>query len=291
MESAETLVRNLGTLPPIPDTVLRAQQMLGEDDVQLVDVSRVIGNDPALAGRVVKIASSPIFGAQTSPGSVAQAVLRLGCVETRRVVMTAGAMAIVPELPAPLDLITFWRLSLGTALAGRKLALDLLLPDPEQVYLAGLFHCIGEALLAVHRPRDFVRALERAQVDDEVDLHTALLEVFGHAPNEVSAVLLRDWGVGADVIDAVEYQRNPDGASGDVLLPSIVFAANRMCCGLGLALESPDGDGFLGWEDEISATLAGRIEDMGFVDMTYYLLSQMEFLTGIEDLVRATFDA
>jgi len=156
--SVERFFESLPTLPVIPEVALRAQQMLDDPDVHLGKLADVLSLDPVLAVRVSRVANSPLYGARSCTMSLRQAVQHLGIPETRRIVMTVAVMNALPELPPPMTMHVFWRLGLGTALVGRQLAEDIKYPRPEQAYLAGLVHTLGEATLALNRPAEFGRA-------------------------------------------------------------------------------------------------------------------------------------
>ena len=135
----------------MPEVALAVWKELESPDCQIQKVADMISQDPMLSAKVINIANSPMFGgsAQTAVGP---AILRLGTKETSRIVSTVSVMDSVRELPPPLAPSDFWMLGLGTALSGRKLAEELKYADPEEVYLAGLVHCLGDGVLAINFP-------------------------------------------------------------------------------------------------------------------------------------------
>lgn len=272
----------------IPEVALRAQQMLDDPDVHLGKLADVLGLDPVLSVRIARLADSPLYGARGTALSLRQAVQRLGIPETRRVVMTVAVMNALPELPAPMSVHVFWRLGLGTALVGRQLAEDIKFARPEQAYLAGLVHTIGEATLAINRPQEFGKAFQRASKHG-LELHAALRDAFGVSPAELTAHMLRLWGFPPDICQAVEFYLDARAAPEQQrLLASIVFAADRMCRGLGLAPEE-GGEGAEDWPSQIAPELCERFAEIGYADPTDYLLARLQFVTGVEELIAKTF--
>ena len=48
-------------LPSLPEVALKIRNALTNEDVSVAEISRLIGSDPALAARIVKIANSALF--------------------------------------------------------------------------------------------------------------------------------------------------------------------------------------------------------------------------------------
>ncbi len=289
MVAADQFVKELETIPAMPQVALTAQRLLGEADVSLRQVADVIARDPGISARICKLASSPLFAGSAREYTIHQAVLRIGAVETRRLVTTVAAMNVVPELPEPLSLLAFWRLGLGTALAARRLAEDLSFDRPDDAYMAGLMHCMGEAILAVNLSERFAKVFRHSR-RDHLELADAIEQEFGIAPASITAQLLRDWGLPPELAEAVQFYPRPTEAPTERLLAGIVFSANRISRALGLALEA-DGEGDEDWEARIPAEMSERVAALGYDDMTSYLLRKLQFMLDVEDLVHATFCA
>ncbi len=288
MPSVKNLVREMWPLPALPEIALRARDLLADPDVSLSEVAEVIALDPVLAARIVRMANSPLYGGRSGTEySLQHAVMRLGTKETNAIVLTVAVMQTVPELPPPLTVHSFWCLGLGTAVAARKIAEDLKYEDPDQAYLAGLVHCMGDALIATKRPDVFARA---AAVSEEsgVPLRDAIGAEFEIPVPKISAELVREWNLPPAIVEAVSYQEDPANAPEHSLLASILSAASRMCRGLGLVPEAhgtPDDS----WDEDLGEEFLELIAALGYSDVSFYLLAQLQSLTEIEDLVQQAF--
>jgi HD-like signal output (HDOD) protein len=287
LSAVENLFKSLSSLPVIPEVAMRAQQLLDDPDVHLGKLADVLSMDPVLAVRISRLADSPLYGARGANLSLRQAVQRLGIPETRRIVMTVAVMNAMPTLPEPMDMRVFWRLGLGTALVGRQLAEDIKFNRPEQAYLAGLVHTLGEATLAINRTAEFAKAFQRA-TSQHRELHAVLRETFGVSPEQLTAHMLGVWGFPREIGEAVEFYLDARSAPQQKLLASIVYAADRMCRGLGLAPEEL-GEGTDDWVDQIAPELCERFAEIGYADPTDYVLMRLQFMTGVEELIEKTF--
>ncbi|AUI85856.1 histidine kinase [Vibrio azureus] len=80
------------TLPPIPDVVLRIQQLCSEESTTILDVANALLEDPGLAANVIRVANSVIFNRRNiTCNDLLTAVSRLGIFRVRDIV-TAQAI-------------------------------------------------------------------------------------------------------------------------------------------------------------------------------------------------------
>lgn len=65
-------------LPMFPDAVVRIQQAMQKKEVDIDEVIKIIGSDPALAARVLRLANSAALRGSCKITDVRQAVIRMG---------------------------------------------------------------------------------------------------------------------------------------------------------------------------------------------------------------------
>lgn len=78
-------------------------------------------------------------------------------------------------------------------------------------YLGGLFHDLGEALLAIAMPKiyDDIQAVSRLTLREIPDIE---LEVLGYDHASLSAMVLRGWNLPDTICDSVEFHHKPEAA-------------------------------------------------------------------------------
>ncbi len=286
-ETLDALMLGMEDFPTIPDVVLEVTRELEREDCELPSITQKIAMDGVLASRIVQTARSPIFGGMMQDASVEQAIMRLGIPGTRDTVLAVGLMNTLPPLPAPLSLTSFWSLGLGSALSARQLARDFGYDRPEVAYLAALVHSLGEAYLALKHTERFITAFDGAHARRQ-SVEGALEDEFGVGHPAVAGRLLESWNFPEEVVDAVAHHLEPEKSTDNALLASLVYTADRICRDLRLAPEDP-GHRDRAWVTELPAEIIARVEDLGYPDITFYLIEQREFLRHVEDIVRATF--
>ena len=176
-------------LPSLPEVTLRALEACHQDE-NYRRISDIVSADTALVTRVLALANSALYGPTSQIRSIDQALLRLGTRRFHTLVLTAALRQILYELGADQwqQLRDFWRHSLTTALTARALATLTRYPEPDQAFMLGMLHNVGE-LIALKTPPG-----ETQQY------------YFDHQ-SDIAAELVNSWGLGPMAVDAMRYQQ------------------------------------------------------------------------------------
>ena len=260
MDSAETLVAGLDNLPTLSEVPLRVLREIDGADPSVEGVAELIALDPSLAANVVKLANSPLFPARRPASSVAQAVVRLGLQEVRTVVTSIAVMDAFPAEISAIDMRELWRHMIATAALARRFSRDMNEPDANTTYLAGLFHGLGDVVLALCFPSRFELAVLAAEESGR-PTPDALFDEFKARPEQVCARMLERWNIPETVVDAVEFHTCPDEAPRGARAARTVLAARLTARVFGIGLDYPGDDrrNFLGEiPDDILAASAGQ---------------------------------
>ena len=78
-------------LPTLPAVALKVRKAADDPDINLQDMGEVIGQDPSLSARMIKIANSAYLGRAVKVTSISQAVTRIGLRQIKNIA-TALAM-------------------------------------------------------------------------------------------------------------------------------------------------------------------------------------------------------
>jgi len=97
----------------------------------------------------------------------------------------------------------FWKHSLSSALIAKSLATLTRYPFPEEAYLTGLLHNIGELVLAQNYPSDWQELLlNTSNQETRLELES---DLFSSSHAELGASLAKKWGLGDYAVDAIRY--------------------------------------------------------------------------------------
>jgi diguanylate cyclase (GGDEF)-like protein len=183
-----------GHLPSPTGVGLAILELTRAEDYSMGEITRVIQSDPALTGRILKIANSASFAASESVTTVAQAAMRLGVRSVRNVAL--GFTLVSGNRSGTcrdFDYGLYWAHSLAVAAMAQGLAGTLRLVSPADAFTCGLLSGVGTLALASIHPERYSQMLERARLQGTSDLLLLERETFDLDHCELAAAMLRDW--------------------------------------------------------------------------------------------------
>ena len=287
MRALDSIIEELDSFPTLPDVAVEVLSRIDAPDATLEEIADRISLDQSLAGRIIKLANSALFGASRPAESLKPAIFRLGSRETKLAVTAVAIMDALPEGLQPETVRAFWIQALACALVGRHIARDLAYPDPDEAYLAGLVHRIGEVLLAVQVPERFQRAISAAK-ECGMPMCVALTEEFGCDHAEIGAHLLTVWNFPIPILEAVRFQFTPERAGDVGLLASIVYASDHIAADLGLGLRDPSYEPGA-WLDDIPPMLVTQMSRCQKVSLGAYIEEARASLEAVTEFAQSVF--
>ncbi len=144
------------TLPTLPAVAIRIVELCRRQDVDLRQLAKVIGQDPVLCARVLKIVNSAFYYFPRQITTLSQAVAILGIDAVRTIAL---AFSLVHGMRGNevdgFDFKTFWRRSLICAVAAQSLGKWSKMRNEEVLFLAGLMQDIGMLFMREIAPKDY----------------------------------------------------------------------------------------------------------------------------------------
>jgi len=195
-------------LPSPPQVLLELLALCQCDDTGMAELAELVGRDPAITAKVMKVAHSAAFHPGDAPSlSLFQACSRLGTalikvlIISECVLQTFGAF----QRSTCADLQPFWHHSLRVAVTARELAKRLDAQVTELAYLSGLLHDVGRLALLTATNPGFAELFEAT--DDET------LCVFEQGRLGISHVqagtwLLQRWQLDPLVVQAISQHHD-----------------------------------------------------------------------------------
>ena len=132
-------------LPTLPEVALEIRRAAENSEVSVSELSRVVGRDPALSARLIKVVNSPLLRSQVEVTSLQAAITRLGvnytCNLAIGLVIEQIFNARQPVVEAKLREI--WSRSIAVAGIAYEIARRQPHLKPDQGALVGMVHLIG----------------------------------------------------------------------------------------------------------------------------------------------------
>ncbi|VFQ46452.1 HDOD domain-containing protein [Desulfoluna butyratoxydans] len=234
----QEVVENLKKLYPMPHILLKARTLLsGQKNFK--ELEHLLNTDPALAGRVLKIANSAYYGMSGKVSSIQMAATVLGTDTLLQIITLVGYSKMLGRTLEGygLDSGELWKHSLAVAICARLIEETLQAKNGDDAFLAGLMHDAGKIILDTYiqdRQQLFSRYTHLTHASTTAT-EEKILE-FTHA--DIGGELCRKWNLPETMATAIQYHHTPADSGGN-RLAYVLNLADHMAKGLSTAVDEP----------------------------------------------------
>ena len=180
------------TLPSLPAVALRVIALANAPDTHMGELCDVVARDPALTGKLLKVANSAFYQSRRKPSNVREAVGLMGVRASTMIALSFSlANSFRAQSGATLDMTLFWRRALLSALAARALGARRGLDHLDDLFAAALLQDVGVLALASMMPDEYGPLYAAARDNDA--LLAAERAAFDCGHDEVGHWLLARW--------------------------------------------------------------------------------------------------
>ncbi|MDR2562027.1 MAG: HDOD domain-containing protein [Holophagales bacterium] len=238
--SAQKLVEDLGSLPPIPHIADQVLRLTSDPECPVSELQKLISSDQALAAQILKIANSTMFGAMKEIRTLPQAIVALGLKNLKSAVIASIAKDLYMKSAMGFYKVIIWEHSLVAALAGGAIAKILRFPQQDEVFLGGLLHDIGKSVLDMKYPAQYEKITKAYYAGEMPECSSAELEAFGCDHAMVAEELLQSWNIPPVIAHCVRWHHSPGNADPEsVVLASYVSLGNIFALEMGKGIKKP----------------------------------------------------
>lgn len=185
-----------GKLPSPHGVALQIIQLADKEDTTTQQIARLINNDPALAGRIIKAANLLVNRDGRPIASIMDAVTVLGIKSVRQLALSLSLVADFSSGACPnFDYQRFWAHSACSGIAAQKIVAVMHIGVADEAFLLGMLAQIGRLTLATVFPQDYSQVLEQSVASN--NLTELERNAFGLDHNQISGLMLADWGMPA----------------------------------------------------------------------------------------------
>ena len=195
-------------IPSMPTIAIQCMKVLEDPNQTFSAVGKLVGKDPVLASRVLRLANSAAFPGKCSVTSLEQAIARMG---TEGLKLALVNYSMYQAFSSKNERIQssfrgIWEHSLAVALLAKDLA-DRLpgpqKPDPGVAYLAGLLHDVGKPVVGA-----LLLEAEKLISDKKSEFpwinHNVWKRVVASSHRRVGTALARKWNLPSEISSAIE---------------------------------------------------------------------------------------
>ena len=213
-----------GSLPSLSPIALRLSQMASDDSASTPELAKLIGQDPGLTARLLRMVNSPAFRRLDHEiTSIGKALSFLGLREVRIMALSLSLRDTLPVKKNGPDYYLFWRSSMHRAVLAREVARRLAISEVEEAFVAGLLQEMGLPLL--------LRALTPEEAEGFPGVGASLKrqltwerQALGLDHRQVGAQVLTHWGLPRMLVDCQQVLSDSDRDKVPILVEVTDFA-------------------------------------------------------------------
>ncbi len=224
-----TLIREVDTLPALPETVSRVREAANDPDKSARDIANILVMDPPIMAKVLGVANSAAYGFSQRVDDINHAVALLGLRETFSIVLSAAVINLFDKSKV-LNYKRFWLNAMYCAGASRFVVKASGRKNVTGLFSAGLLHDVGIAVLAEVSPDQYAKVDQKltgvALVEEEEDK-------IGLSHTEAGFALAEHWDLPAEIAAAIRFHHKVELAEDHKEIAAIVGLADAMACAIG----------------------------------------------------------
>jgi len=209
MTQAEQLKLS-GQLPSPRGVALAILELSRRENATLGEIARVVQTDPALSGRLIKLANTASHVARPVV-SIQEAVVRQGMATVRHLAL---GFSLVDQYRdgacEAFDYKGYWSHSLLMALCMQALGTRVHVAAADELFVCGLLAQVGKLALATAYPDEYNAVLLAQQADPAQSLITLERSRLETDHVEMGAVMMADWGMPRTFTEPLTHYEEPD---------------------------------------------------------------------------------
>lgn len=231
----DTIVKKAKSLPSPPLVLSRVMALMGEERRSRADVVRVVEVDAAFTADILQVVNSARYRRARRINSVSDAIAVLGEGELVKLVVrkASGALSQPKVAGYGLEDHGLWRNSLRVALAADAIAWQTGSVASAVAYTAGLLADVGKLALGAFLEDKVDEVMDWQMAHPGSQFVEAERAVIGLDHAELGALMIEDWGLPEEIIEAVRTHHHPSDAGTHTALAYHVHLADAVASMVG----------------------------------------------------------
>jgi len=227
------IIEGISDLPTLPGVVGQVLDAAADPDSSALDLAKFITADQSLCASILRVVNSSYFGFMRQIDSITTAIVILGFVAVRNMVVTAMAFQSLGRPGSSCDRLQLWRHALATAVAAERSTRRAGLSLNGCPFVAGLLHDIGKVAFHWIVAERYAAITERANEEHE-PIRVLEEKELGMDHAEAGSLLAVHWNMPETIVDAIRYHHMPQLGLIDLQLDYLTAFADCVAYEAGL---------------------------------------------------------
>jgi HD-like signal output (HDOD) protein/signal transduction histidine kinase len=196
-------------LPTPPAVLIQLIDSCNDPHISFEQLTEIIQQDAAITCKVISAANSPFYRQWQEITDLNRLLVVLGIKSVRTITINSAVQQFFSQLgsAAGRAIERIWYHSLICAHCAKSLAELTAYHSPDEAYLAGLLHRLGQLALLRSNPDTYQKLLDENLYGES--LAHAEKERVGYSSAVLASELIESWELQSFISDAVLYQHEP----------------------------------------------------------------------------------
>ncbi len=213
-------------IPSLPTVYYEFSSAVRKLDTSFEDIGKIIGKDPGLTARLLKIVNSAYFGFDSQVETISHAISIIGIEQLNDMVLSTVVMKQFKDVPSEaLAMDSFWKHSIACGIASKVLAIEMGIENPERVFVAGLMHDIGRLVICNKASFETLKIFFMMK-NQNIEICVAERETLGFDHAELGGKMLENWNLPEFHQEVLTFHHKPSLAPNFIVEASIVHVAD-----------------------------------------------------------------
>jgi putative nucleotidyltransferase with HDIG domain len=213
-------------IPSLPTIYYDFRSAVNELDTSFEEIGQIIGQDPGLTAKLLKIVNSAYFGFDSQVETISHAIGIIGIEQLNDMVLSTVVMNQFKNVPSEaLEMESFWKHSIACAIASKILAIEMGVENPERIFVAALMHDIGRLIICNKASFETLKIFF-VMKNKNVELCSAERDVLGFDHAELGGKILENWNLPDFHQEIIRFHHIPSMAPNYMIEASIIHVAD-----------------------------------------------------------------
>lgn len=207
----ESIVNSIKSLPPLSKTIMDINKVFADEEAGVMDLAKVIENDPMIVANLLKAANSPLYGFSKEIKNVSQAVSLFGMSMTRSIALGNSVRKLLNVDMKPYGITSeeFAEISAKQSALMMAWYKQVNKEKADKLFLASFLQETGKILIA----SDVLQGDEVTNFISEIEMTNNLAavekEFSGVTSSEITAKIFEHWKFDNDFIEIIKHADAP----------------------------------------------------------------------------------
>lgn len=199
-------------LPSAPTVAVQILNTIQNKESSLQDLEKIISADPALTGKMLRVANSAFYSLPNEVSNVNRAFAVLG---TNVITNIALSFVIANEMrsvkQSQFNFNYFWRRSVTTAVAAKRMS-ELLKIRDDDIFVTALLQDIGILTMYLSLGKEYAVFLKSSQEHHDTGVIISEQNQYHYDHQHLGEILLKSWHLPESITAPLRYHHEPKKA-------------------------------------------------------------------------------